>query len=50
MSIWGSLATLLWLERCRAGNVTVSLRSFALTGVLLTPAVILAAIAALVLS
>jgi len=50
ISIWGSLATLLWLERCRAGNVTVSLRSFALTGVLLTPAVIFAAIAALVLS
>lgn len=50
ISIWGSLATLLWLERCRARGVDVSVRSFALTGLLLAPLVIVAATAALLLT
>lgn len=49
VSIWGSLATLLWLERCRARGVEVSARRFALTGLLLAPLVIAAATTALLL-
>jgi arsenical pump membrane protein len=46
---WGSLATLLWYERCRAWGVRVPVARFALTG--LVPAVTgtAAAVAALVL-
>lgn len=48
--MWGSLATLLWLEQCRARGVKVSARSFAGVGLLLTPVVVLTATTALVLS
>ena len=41
--LWGSLATLLWRERCRAGGVRVSAVRFALTGLLLVPVVLVPA-------
>ena len=34
---WGSLATLLWADRCRARGVDVSWRRFALSGLVLVP-------------
>jgi len=37
LTLWGSLATLLWRERCRAAGLTVSWRTFLLHGLLLTP-------------
>jgi arsenical pump membrane protein len=43
----GSLATLLWRERCRAAGVTVSARRFAAEGLLLVPAALVAGWAAL---
>jgi arsenical pump membrane protein len=44
---WGSLATLLWLERCRARGVHIRLRTFALSGLLLTPPLLVASTVAL---
>jgi arsenical pump membrane protein len=41
---WGSLATLLWAERCRAKGVRVSWRSFALSGLVLVPLLLLATV------
>lgn len=46
---WGSLATLLWYERCRARGVRVPVVRFALTGVVLAVAGTAAAVGALVL-
>jgi len=46
--LWGSLATVLWRERCRARGLTVGAGRFALHGLLLVPPVLLAATAALV--
>ena len=46
---WGSLATLLWLGRCRAAGVAVSLRGFALRGAALTVLVLPASTLALAL-
>ena len=40
--LWGSLATLLWRERCRARGVTITARRFAGTGLLGAPLVLLA--------
>ena len=37
IAVWGSLATLLWLERCRNAGVRVSTRKFAAAGVLGVP-------------
>jgi arsenical pump membrane protein len=34
---WGSLATLLWIERCRARGVEIGLRQFATAGVIVVP-------------
>jgi len=45
--MWGSLATLLWRERCKAHGVTVSARHFALVGLGGVPLVLLASWAAL---
>ena len=42
--LWGSLATLLWRERCAARGLHVSAWSFAAGGLLLVPLVLLAAI------
>jgi arsenical pump membrane protein len=48
--LWGSLATLLWRDRCRARGVHVSARHFAAVGLLGTPLVLVATTAALALS
>jgi arsenical pump membrane protein len=42
--VWGSLATLLWRERCAARGLQVGAGSFALGGLLLVPLVLLAAV------
>jgi len=48
--VWGSVATLLWRERCRARGVQVSARHFATVGLLGMPLVLVAATAALAVS
>ena len=48
--LWGSLATLLWRERCRARDVEISWREFASTGLIGVPLVVVASTAALWLS
>jgi arsenical pump membrane protein len=45
--LWGSLATLLWRERCRSRGVRISATRFALTGLAGMPLVLLAAAACL---
>ncbi len=45
--IWGSLATLLWRERCRARGVHVSFASFGLLGIVGMPIVLAATVLAL---
>ena len=50
LTLWGSLATLLWRERCRAREVQVSWRRFALEGLLLVPLVVVAAVAGLTIN
>jgi arsenical pump membrane protein len=47
LTMWGSLATLLWAERCRAAGVRISARAFLAAGALLVPAVIGASTVAL---
>jgi arsenical pump membrane protein len=44
---WGSLATMLWLERCRAAGVAISLRRFMLGGACLAVAATGLSVAAL---
>lgn len=44
---WGSLATLLWLDRCRAAGVRVPLRHLVLTGLLAAPVAVLAGVGGL---
>lgn len=44
---WGSLATLLWAERCRQRGVEVPWRTFAVSGLLLMPVLLLATVATL---
>jgi arsenical pump membrane protein len=48
--LWGSLATLLWRERCKARGIEVSARHFAAMGLLGVPIVLVASTAALSLS
>ena len=48
--LWGSLATLLWRERCRARGLDVGWRTFAGLGVVGVPLVVVAAIGALALA
>ncbi len=48
--LWGSLATLLWRERCKAHGVTVTARQFALVGLGGVPLVLLTSWAALQLT
>ena len=48
--MWGSLATLLWRERCKAHGVSVSATQFALVGLGGVPLVLLASWAALLLT
>lgn len=47
--LWGSLATLLWRERCRARGVHIGAWEFARTGLVGVPLVVLAAVGALAL-
>jgi len=47
VTLWASLATLLWRERCRARDVSVSWWRFALRGLVLVPVVLVACCAAL---
>ena len=48
--LWGSLATLLWRERCKARGVEVSAREFAVVGLLGVPVVLVATTFALSLT
>lgn len=47
---WGSLATLLWRERCRAGGLQISWQRFMLSGLLLAPVSVATAVIALHIS
>jgi arsenical pump membrane protein len=47
LTVWGSLATLLWRERCKARDVHVSWGRFLLEGLTLVPLLLLASTAAL---
>jgi arsenical pump membrane protein len=46
---WASLATLLWLERCRSAGVEIKWGRFLLTGTVTAMAVLVASVAALIL-
>ena len=48
VTIWGSLATLVWVERCRSRGVTLSPGSFTAAGLVLAPGVVVLAVGALV--
>jgi arsenical pump membrane protein len=48
--LWGSLATLLWRERCRARDVEVTWQEFAVTGLIGVPLVVIASVVALSLT
>ena len=50
VTAWGSLATLLWHQRCVSAGVDVSWRRFALRGLVLVPLVLVAATGALALT
>ncbi|GAC1442799.1 MAG: hypothetical protein NVS3B26_07020 [Mycobacteriales bacterium] len=43
---WGSLATLLWIERCRTRDVNSRVKQFALAGLAFVPVPVVAAVAA----
>jgi arsenical pump membrane protein len=47
--LWGSLATLLWRERCRARGVEVSAKEFGLVGLIGVPVLLVASVAALLI-
>lgn len=47
LTMWASLATLLWRERCRGAGVDVSARRFFLRGLVVVPLVLVATTAAL---
>lgn len=47
LTLWASLATLLWRERCLAAGVDVSARRFLLRGLLVVPILLVATTAAL---
>ncbi len=48
--LWGSLATLLWRERCKARRVQISARTFAATGLVGVPLVLAASWVALTIT
>jgi arsenical pump membrane protein len=50
VTLWASLATLLWRERCRSQGVPVSRRRFALRGLAVVPLLLVACCAALTLT
>jgi arsenical pump membrane protein len=47
LTLWASLATLLWRERCRAAGVELSTRRFLLRGLLVVPVLLVTTTAAL---
>jgi arsenical pump membrane protein len=47
---WGSLATVIWFERVRAGGVRVDLRRFVLTGLGTAVLTIAATVATIILT
>ncbi|MDQ1714251.1 MAG: arsenical pump rane protein, partial [Frankiaceae bacterium] len=47
ITVWASLATLLWRERCKARGVEIKTREFVTLGVIGVPLMLLAATAAL---
>jgi arsenical pump membrane protein len=47
ISPWASLATLLWAARCRAADVSVNRRTFAIRGLLLVPVILVLSVSAL---
>ena len=47
VTLWGSLATLLWRDRCRSGELQVSARRFAVAGVVGAPVLVVTATLAL---
>lgn len=49
LTLWASLATLLWRERCRAGGVEIAWWRFAARGLALVPALLVACCGALAL-
>ncbi|MEV6413973.1 SLC13 family permease [Kribbella sp. NPDC051718] len=49
LTLWGSLATLLWRDRCRAAGVHISWWSFLWRGLVLTPLVLTGAVLAVTL-
>ncbi len=50
LTVWGSLATLLWRERCRARDVDISWRRFLLEGIAIVPVLLVASTAVLALT
>ncbi|GAA3540927.1 SLC13 family permease [Kribbella ginsengisoli] len=50
LTLWGSLATLLWRDRCRAAGVHISWWSFLWRGLILTPLVLTGAVLAVSLA
>lgn len=50
LTLWASLATLLWRERCRAAGVEVSARRFFLRGLVVVPLLLVATTASLALT
>ncbi|MCU1589668.1 MAG: arsenite efflux rane protein ArsB [Frankiales bacterium] len=44
---WGSLATLLWMDRCRARGVHIRLRQLAVAGLLVVPVLLMTTVAGL---
>ena len=47
ITLWGSLVTLLWRDRCRSGGLTVSAARFAVAGVVGVPALLVTSTLAL---
>ena len=47
MTVWASLATLLWRERCRARGLDIRPAGFALAGLVGVPLLLLSAVATL---
>ena len=50
LTVWASLATLLWRERCRARNVHISWSRFLLEGLAIVPFLLVASTLALALT
>lgn len=50
VTLWGSLATLLWRDRCRAMGVSVSWREFAVVGLVGVPLLLVTTTAALLVT